>query len=128
MGTLITKGIKISVVTNYHKEHSEPARHKYIFSYRIRIENESPHTVQLLRRHWFIFDSNGARREVEGEGVIGQKPTLKPGDMHEYLSWCPLLTGIGQMKGTYLMRREIDDEEFYVTVPEFQLIVPSFLN
>ncbi len=128
MGTLTTKGIKISVATAYHKEHSEPAKHKYIFSYRIRIENESPHTVQLLRRHWFIFDANGGHREVEGEGVIGQKPVLQPGEMHEYVSWCPLITGIGKMKGNYLMQREMDQEEFLVPIPEFQLIVPAFLN
>ncbi len=128
MGMLTTKGITISVNTRYHQEHSEPARHKYIFSYRVQIKNESDHTVQLLRRHWFIFDSNGVRREVEGEGVIDQQPTLQPGESYEYLSWCPLLTGIGRMWGTYLMRRESDDEEFRVRIPEFQLIVPAFLN
>ena len=128
MGTLTTKGIKISVVTTYHQEHSEPAKYKYIFSYHITIVNESPHTVQLLRRHWFIFDSNGSHREVEGEGVIGKKPVLQPGDSHEYTSWCPLITGIGRMQGTYLMRREIDNEEFRVQIPEFHLIVPALMN
>ncbi|MEL6636322.1 MAG: Co2+/Mg2+ efflux protein ApaG [Bacteroidota bacterium] len=128
MGMLTTKGITISVKTRYHQEHSEPARHKYIFSYRVNIKNESDHSVQLLRRHWFIFDSNGIRREVEGEGVIDQQPILHPGESYEYLSWCPLLTGIGRMWGTYLMQRQADGEEFRVRIPEFQLIVPAFLN
>ena len=65
---------------------------------------------------------------MEGEGGIDQQPILHPGESYEYLSWCPLLTGIGRMWGTYLMQRQADGEEFRVRIPEFQLIVPAFLN
>ena len=126
--TAITQGIKISVEVFYEPHYSKPHGHQYVFSYRITIENCSPHTVQLLRRHWFIFDSNGTKREVEGEGVIGKQPTIHPNQKHQYASWSPLRTTVGKMYGTYLMKRLIDKEQFYVRIPEFNLIVPAKLN
>lgn len=128
MSTLTTNGIRISVAPAYHKEHSNPAKHKFVFSYEIKIENKSPHTVQLMRRHWFIFDSSGRFHEVEGEGVVGETPILEPGQSHEYLSWCPLVTPLGKMHGAYLMERTSDKSSFEVAIPEFHLVVPALLN
>ena len=128
MRTLITNGIKISVSPANHREHSDPAKHKYIFSYVIKIENKSPHTVQLLRRQRFIFDSNGSIQEVEGAGVVGETPVLDPGQSHAYTSWCPLMTPIGRMHGAYLMQRLADNASFKVRIPEFHLVVPALLN
>jgi ApaG protein len=127
MATLITEGVKVSVITEYQKDYSSPSQSHYVFTYKITIENCSSHTVQLLRRHWFICDSNGFMKEVEGEGVVGKKPTLEPGEIHQYVSGCNLRTGIGKMSGTYLMERTIDGKLFKVVIPEFTLIVP-FLN
>ena len=76
MITNITEGVKISVETFYQPDYSQPLNAEYMFAYRIIIQNESEFTVKLLRRHWYIFDSNGALREVEGEGVIGQQPVI----------------------------------------------------
>jgi ApaG protein len=123
METLTTNGITISVETFYQAEHSRPLEQKHIFAYRITIENHSLHTVQLLRRHWHIYDSNGQVREVEGEGVVGQQPVLLPNDMHQYTSWCPLMTEIGKMSGAFLMQRE-DGALFDARVPEFMLVAP----
>ncbi len=128
METLTTKGITISVETFYHDQHSRPTEQKYIFVYRITIENKSNATVQLLRRHWYIFDSNGMIREVEGEGVIGKKPVLSPGQSHQYVSWSPLQTDMGKMYGFYLMVDRDNEKNFKVPVPEFKLIAPSKLN
>jgi len=128
METLTTNGIKISVESSYQSDQSKPIQQQYVFSYEITIENKSSHTVQLLRRHWFIFDSAGIRREVEGEGVIGQQPILKPGELHRYTSWCPLFSGMGKMHGVYSMVRLTDDASFKVRVPEFTMIAPTFLN
>jgi ApaG protein len=125
MDVLITQGIKISVETFYLPEESIPVRNKFIHAYRITIENQSAHTVQLLRRHWYIIESNGIKREVEGEGVIGLQPVLAPGESHQYTSWSPLMTDVGKMYGTYLMMRTADEKTFQVNIPEFKL-VPSF--
>lgn len=126
--TAVTSGIKISVVTEYQSSYSSPLQEHYVFTYRIKIENNSEHTVQLLRRQWFIFDSNATIREVEGEGVIGLQPVLEPGETHEYVSGCNLKTSIGKMLGTYLMEKLIDGKQFHVEIPEFNLIVPYRLN
>ena len=128
MPTLTTNGIKISVKTAYQPEHSTPNRQQYIHAYQITIENLSNTTVQLLRRHWIIVDSNGVRREVEGEGVRGQQPILMPGQRHQYNSWSPLLTDIGKMYGSFQMVRKLDSRKFRVRIPEFQLIAPFKLN
>lgn len=128
MVTAITDGVRVSVVTEHLPDstHVNPTHHA--FTYRIRIENRSENTVQLLRRHWTIYDSNGTVREVEGEGIVGQQPVLEPGEVHEYVSGCNLKTTMGKMVGTYLMERIIDGRRFRVNVPEFLLVVPYRLN
>lgn len=128
MDTKTTEGVKITVTTNYLPDYSSPVQQHYVFAYKINIENNSEFTVKLLRRHWFIHDTAGTVREVEGEGVVGQQPTLEPGDSHEYVSGCNLKTGLGKMRGTYLMERLVDGKQFKVTIPEFTLIVPYKLN
>jgi len=128
METLTTNGIKISVENYYQPGQSKPEQNQYVFAYHINIENKTSHSVQLLRRHWYIFDAIGQRREVEGEGVIGQQPILKPGESHSYTSWCPLFSGLGKMHGTFSMIRLTDDARFEVAVPEFKMIEPSKLN
>jgi ApaG protein len=128
MTTHITEGVKISVETIFQPEYSNPANEHYMFAYKINIENLTDYSVQLMRRHWFIFDSNGTRREVEGEGVVGQQPVIDPGQSHEYVSGCNLKTDMGKMEGSYEMRRLVDDEEFEVIVPNFNMIAPYKLN
>ena len=128
MQTLITNGIKISVRPRYEPMHSNPLDGKFLYSYHITIENLSEFTVQLMRRYWCIMDSNGTKREVQGDGVIGKQPVLQPGQIHEYSSWSPLMTGIGKMSGHYIMRRVKDEGIFHVKIPAFSLIAPFVLN
>lgn len=128
MVTKITEGVKISVETFYQDEYSQPLNNEFMFAYRITIENGSEHTVKLLRRHWYIFDSCGITREVEGEGVVGLQPVIEPNKSHQYVSGSHLKTEIGKMHGTYLMERQIDGKKFKVNIPEFQLIAPFKLN
>lgn len=126
--TAVTAGVRVTVKTEYQPSYSNPLQEHFVFTYRIRIENNSENTIQLLRRQWFIFDTNATVREVEGEGVIGLQPVLEPGETHEYVSGCNLKTTIGKMVGTYLMERLIDGKQFHVEIPEFNLIVPYRLN
>ncbi len=128
MVTEITRGVKVSVLTEFMFEHSKPENFHYVFAYHITIENHSEYAVQLLRRHWFIFDSNGTRGEVEGEGVIGLQPILEQGGVHQYSSGCNLRTPIGKMEGTYLMERMSDGHQFMVAIPAFVMIAPYILN
>jgi ApaG protein len=128
MVTEITQGVKVSVTTEYQPVYSSPSQYHYVFTYRVRIENQSENTVQLLRRHWYIHDAASKTREVEGEGVVGQQPVLEPGEQHEYVSGCNLKSGLGKMSGTYLMERIVDGRKFNVNIPEFNLVVPFKLN
>lgn len=128
MVTSTTNGITVSVETQYLPEHSNPRARKYIFGYHISIENGSPHTVQLLRRKWYITDGTGTTREVEGDGVVGRQPTIAPGDSHEYLSFCNLPTEVGKMSGYYTMIRTADGTEMIIEIPEFQMFTPSLFN
>lgn len=128
MVTAITEGVKISVETVYQDEHSNPTNEHFMFAYRISVENLSDCTIQLMRRKWFIFDSNGTIREVEGEGVVGQQPIIEPGDSYSYVSGCNLKTDIGSMRGNYTMHNLVQETSFKVEIPEFQLIASYKLN
>lgn len=124
MQTCITRDIKVSVEVFYQPFQSQPNAERFIFSYRIHIENLGRETVQLQRRHWFISDSDGAHREAEGPGVVGQTPMLQPGESHSYESWCPLRTEIGKMGGFFTMMNLKTKQTFAVKVPYFNMIAP----
>src|ERR1700750_3371468 len=128
MVTTITDGVKVSVETIYQPEYSNPANDHFMFAYKVKIENMSTYAVRLLARHWYIFDSNGAKREVEGEGVVGQQPVIEPGSSHEYVSGCNLKTDMGSMKGESEMVRLLDWPYFNVQISEFYLIPPYRMN
>ena len=128
MVTEVTAGIKISVETAYQPNHSDPKNSIYLFSYRVVIENCSDQAVKLMRRHWWIYDANGMMREVEGKGVVGEQPVLKPGERHCYSSTCDLSTEIGKMKGNYLMEGIMTGNQFHVNIPEFSMVVHHMLN
>jgi ApaG protein len=128
MVTTITEGVKVSIETIYQPEYSNPANDHFMFAYKVNIENMSNYAIQLISRHWYIFDSNGAKREVEGEGVVGQQPVIEPGHSHEYVSGCNLKTDMGSMKGEYQMNRLLDNASFNVQIPEFYLIAPYRMN
>jgi ApaG protein len=124
----ITKGVKVSVETEYQPSYSSPSQYHYVFTYRITIENQSEFTIQLMRRHWHIHDAGFIVREVEGDGVVGQQPVLEPSQTHQYVSGCNLKSGIGKMVGTYEMERIVDGSKFEVKIPEFIMVAPLRLN
>jgi ApaG protein len=126
--TEITQGIKVSVETEYQPAYSSPVQFHYVFTYRVTIENQSEFTIQVLRRHWHIHDAGSSKREVEGEGVVGQQPILEPGQNHQYVSGCNLKSGIGKMHGTYLIERIVDGRRIEIAIPEFTMVVPFKMN
>jgi len=128
MSILVTKGIKVEAHPTYQADLSNPLHHKYVFTYQITIRNNSNYAVQLLHRKWFIFDSAGIKKEVEGEGVVGQQPYLEPGQEFSYESWCPLISEMGYMKGHFVMHRAVDEQEIEVGIPQFDLIAHYVMN
>jgi ApaG protein len=125
MGSVtLTRGVRVAVSPAFMPEQSDADSGRYVFGYRIRISNESDRRVRLLSRRWVIVDAEGERREVEGEGVIGQQPDLAPGESFMYGSYCPLPTAWGTMEGEYRMRAE-DGEEFFAAIGRFYLAAPE---
>lgn len=117
----LTNGIRIAVAPEFAPERSDPSIGRYFFVYRIRITNESERRVKLLTRYWMIVDADGARHEVEGEGVVGQQPEMGPGESFEYSSFCPLPTPWGTMEGRYTMAT--GDGTFDAAIGRFYLAV-----
>ena len=124
----ITQGVKISVKTKYNGTSYRNNRLYYVFAYFITIENYSSKTIELTHRFWEIFDSLNKTEFVEGEGVIGQTPVLKPNDTYSYSSGCFLESNVGAMKGFYTMKDIKTFEQFKVAVPTFQLATPILSN
>ena len=128
MQTVVSSGIKVSLETKYEQKFSSPLTDNYVFSYFITIENQNEYEVQLIRRHWFIFDSCGIRREVEGPGVVGEQPVIAPGATYSYQSACDLLSMRGTMHGFYTVQRLPDRVPFRVEIPRFRMETPVSLN
>jgi len=119
--------IVVTVRPEYAPEHSEPEQGRFVFIYYIRIQNKGEQGVQLVGRHWLITDAKGKVEEVRGDGVVGEKPVLAPGDEHDYNSFCVLETNVGCMQGSYVMLGE-DGRYFDAPIPAFTLAVPGALN
>lgn len=120
----ITRDIAVRVQPFYLEDQSTPEESHYVWAYRVRIENKGDETVQLRNRYWRITDARGRIQEVRGPGVVGEQPVLKPGEMFEYTSGCPLPTSSGFMVGSYQME-SADGETFDIAIPAFSLDSPD---
>lgn len=120
--------VDISVKVEYLGVEERGRLFQHAFAYKIRITNFSTHHIQLLDRHWWIYDSDGKLTEVSGEGVVGQTPTFAPNQDFEYTSWALIDTHIGTMKGEFGFIDLETDTRFVVPIPEFTLAHPGVLQ
>ncbi len=118
---------QVEVETNYVEEQSDPSVNRYVFSYTITIRNEGQLAAKLLTRHWVITDAEGNVQEVQGDGVVGEQPHLKPGDGFRYTSGAILETPVGSMQGTYQMIAD-DGVEFIADILPFTLSMPNTIH
>lgn len=125
-----TEGIRVHVRSRYEAEFSKPGEQKFIFSYRITIENRSHLGIKIMKRRWHIVDSLGKVRDIEGTGIVGVQPEILPGRVFEYDSACDLSSTLGSMSGIYEVspHRRGAAPCFDVTIPTFQLEVPWALS
>lgn len=124
----VTRGIKISVETTFEGSFYKNYKMQYAFGYTVTIENQSKDSVQLNDRHWEILDALNNIETVNGEGVIGRKPVLQPGESHTYTSGCLLSSPFGAMQGHYNMINFTTTKKFKVTIPTFRLSAPFAIN
>ncbi len=127
MSNETTRGIQVSVKSFHIPERSRPDQNYYFFAYQVTISNLGSETAQLVSRKWIITDAEGHVETVEGPGVVGEQPVLKPGDSFQYTSFCPLQTAVGSMHGTYRMITE-DEDQFDAEIAPFSLAVPTAVN
>jgi ApaG protein len=120
----ITRQIEVTVEPNFRPESSSIEKGQYFWSYTIVITNSGKETVQLQTRHWIITDASGQKKEVRGEGVVGEQPVLAPGERFEYTSGVPLQTASGIMAGRYQMITQ-GGERFEIDIPVFSLDSPD---
>jgi ApaG protein len=119
--------IQIDVHTSYLPGQSEPGQNRYVFAYTITITNAGSVPARLVTRHWIITDANEQKREVHGEGVVGEQPYLLPGTSFQYTSGTILETPVGTMQGSYQMIAD-DGTAFDAEIPSFTLSIPRTLH
>ena len=122
----INDQIRIRVKVEYGGYQEEQNFHAH--SYTIKITNHSIHSFQLLRRHWAISNGLGYAKIVDGEGVIGEQPIIKPGKSFSYSSWCPMPTSVGSMKGEFYCVNLDDNTEFTLVVPTMTMVATDLQN
>ncbi len=127
MSSALTRGILVTVRSEYMPDRSSASGKQYAFAYTVNIANQGTETAQLKSRHWIISDAFGAVQEVRGEGVVGAQPVLRPGEEFEYTSWCVIATPSGSMRGTYQMVTS-DGDRFDAQIAPFALSPPQLLN
>src|SRR4051812_41156364 len=123
----VSHDIQVTVEPTYIEEQSSPESGYYFFAYKVSIKNLGPAPSQLVNRHWIITDGHGHVEEVQGPGVVGEQPTLKPGESYEYISACPLTTPTGNMRGHYQMV-DAHGRFFNVAIPLFFLRAPRVFS
>ncbi|MCP5322665.1 MAG: Co2+/Mg2+ efflux protein ApaG [Candidatus Paracaedibacteraceae bacterium] len=123
MYTKTTHGIKVTAAPEYLGKDSSPEDGKFLWLYTITIENFNTTQVQLVSRKWLITDEQGTSIVIEGDGVIGEKPVIKPGEGFKYFSGIPLSAPSGMMMGTYHLINEAG-ENFEADIPAFSLDSP----
>ena len=119
--------ILIKVTPNFIEKNSMIEFNKYVFAYEVEIKNESSQPIKLISRHWIIENSKFEQFEVKGEGVIGEQPTIAPGDVYHYSSFTEISTPSGFMWGSYQMLTE-SEISFDVEIPKFELNMPRVLH
>ena len=117
----------IDVATRYLDDQSAPDEDRYVFAYTIQIRNTGKLPARLVARHWVITVATGKIEEVDGEGVVGEQPWLRPGEAFQYTSGAVLTTGLGTMQGSYEMVAD-DWTSFEAPIPAFTLTVPRTLH
>lgn len=121
------EGIEVDVETLYVESESDPERNRFVFAYTVTIRNVGSAPARLLTRHWVIRDGNGKVQEVQGDGVVGEQPHLKPGEGFQYTSGTMLETSMGTMGGSYTMVTDAG-EEFLAPIEDFLLSAPRTLH
>ena len=112
--------VQINVLPQYVADQSNPLQEVFAFAYTVTVTNTGTVPAQLISRQWVIQDERGHTDEVNGLGVVGQQPLLRPGESFQYTSGCRLRAPSGTMRGSYFFVAE-DGHKFDVPIEPFVL-------
>ena len=100
-----------------------PAERPHPFAYYLTIENLSEETLTIKGRKWVITDAQGHRIVVEGDGVVGKTPCLKPGDRFSYHSY-HVIASDSVAEGAFFAVNQAG-EAVVTRIPRFEMKVPK---
>ena len=100
-----------------------PPDKPHAFIYFLTISNKSDRTVTLLGRKWVIEHADGTRLVVEGDKIVGETPTLAPGEHFSYNSY-HVGAGNARAHGSFHGLDEAG-RRIFVRIPAFDLVVPE---
>ncbi len=123
----IAQDVEIAVETKFEAAQSDAAAKRFVFSYQITIKNLAKQNIQLLSRRWVVTDGNQKVQEIQGDGVIGEQPTIAPNSSYQYSSGAVLETNVGSMFGHYNMVTA-EGESFKAEIAAFTLAKPNALH
>ena len=118
-----TNGVTVTVNPYFLDDQSSPNDNHYVWAYKVNIDNKGSDILHLNQRTWIIIDGNGRVLQVQGDGVVGETPIIKPGETFEYTSGTPLKTTSGIMQGYYSMSAD-SGEKIKIDIPTFSLDIP----
>lgn len=99
-----------------------PEKTPHAFVYFLTIQNESTHTVHLFGRKWILEYHDGSTRVIEGDGIVGKKPSLPPGESFSYNSF-HLSDQSALAMGSFFGRDE-NDRRIFTRIPPMDLHLP----
>jgi len=118
-----TNGVKVTVTPYFLDDQSSPQEGHFVWAYQVNITNFGNSSIKLNHRNWLIIDANGKVMNVQGDGVVGEFPVIRPGETFEYTSGTPLKTSNGIMQGFYLVSQD-NGEKIKIDIPTFSLDSP----
>jgi ApaG protein len=123
--TLEPAGLRVTVdQVVYQPGVPTPVDRPHCFVYFISIHNHTDVPITIKGRKWVVRNARGEISAVEGDGVVGQFPTIEPGETFRYNSFHLLDTASGFADGSYLGIDALG-RRVVTRIPSFELIVPS---
>jgi ApaG protein len=118
-------GLKVTVDRLlYQRLKTEQSEKPHSFIYFISIHNNSDVAVTIRGRKWVVTHDDGSVLVVEGDGVVGETPTIQPGGKFSYNSRHIIGTDSAMAEGAYL---GVDDSgrRVMMRIPRFRMEVPG---
>ena len=117
-------GLRVTVdKVVHHRDANFPPETPHAFVYFLTISNLSQETVRLLGRKWIMRSPDGTMDIVEGDGIVGETPTLPPGEKFSYNSY-HLAGGPTTAEGSFHGTTQ-SGERVFTRIPVFAMTPPS---